>query len=352
MARQRRRGAQQVTIREVAAEANVSVMTVSRVINGEKNVSAKNLAAVQAAIKHLDYIPNPTARRLAGSVHCRIGMLYNNPSLSFLSEFMLGALSECSASGHQLLVERCGMTVAAEQAAVQKLLQCRIDSIVLPAPLSEAKAVLSAVKKAGIAMVAVAVGEPGVDVATIRIDNYKAAHQLAQHLINLGHRRIGFIKGHPNQTVSNQRLRGFLDSLAQNDLETLPELVEQGYFSYHSGLLASERLLALPIRPTAIFASNDDMAAAAVATANRLGLRVPHDLSVVGFDDTLIASTIWPGLTTIHQPVEAMGRAAIKVVLEEMKRLRNGETGGPAQRKLRYTLVERESTAPPPKLSY
>ncbi len=305
---------------------------------------------MQEAIKRLDFTPNPTARRLAGNVQCRIGMLYNNPSLSFVSELLLGALSECSTRGHQLLIERCDITVGAEQAAVEKLMQSRVDAILFSAHLNERKPVLEAVRKAGVAVVEFVVDDAHEDVATISIDHYKAAEHLTQHLIGLGHRRIGFIKGHPSHTVSGQRLQGYLSALSGAGIRVDTQLIEQGYFSYQSGLLAAERLLALPSsRPTAVFASNDDMAAAVVATANRLGMKVPMDLSVAGFDDTIIASTIWPGLTTIRQPVEAMGRAAVQAALSEIKRLRADAPPSPApQKRLRFTLVERESTAAPP----
>ncbi|MDZ5648351.1 LacI family DNA-binding transcriptional regulator [Nitrospirillum sp. BR 11828] len=349
MEKRRGRSSQGVTIREVAARAGVSPMTVSRVINNENNVTPATSAAVMAAIQELKYTPNPAARRLAGSETFRIGLLYSNPSVAFLSEFLLGALDESSKTGHQLVVEKCGATAATEKAALQKLLQSGVDGIVLPPPLCEAKSILADIAKSGVAAVAVAAGQPGPDVATVRIDNYKAAHRMTQHLLSLGHRAIGFIKGHPNQTVSDQRLHGFLDALSEAGLDPKAAPVEQGYFNYRSGLAAADKLLALKQRPTAIFAANDDMAAAVLATAHRLGLSVPVDLSIAGFDDTLIAGTIWPALTTVRQPIAAMGRAAVSMLLDEMKRRRGGGGGAPAQQLLRHTLVERESTAAPSK---
>ncbi len=173
-----------------------------------------------------------------------------------------------------------------------------------------------------------------------------SARKMAQHLLELGHTRIGFIKGHPNQSVSNQRLQGFLDALHAAGIAEDPTLFEQGYFDYRSGMAAAEKLLQKTNRPTAIFAANDDMAAATVAVATRLGLQVPRDLSVTGFDDTPISSIIYPALTTIRQPISAMGRSAIDLLLSEVKRLRDNEGRPPAMEMLSYALIKRESTGP------
>jgi LacI family transcriptional regulator len=185
------------------------------------------------------------------------------------------------------------------------------------------------------------------DMATIRIDNEAAAFELTQHLLNLGHKRFGFIKGHPNQTVSQQRLDGFMAALKAAGIPMEDIRVEQGYFTYRSGLDAAERLLAADPRPTAIFAGNDDMAAAAAGVAHRLGLDVPGDVSIVGFDDTSIADNIWPALTTVHQPIAAMARAAVDLVLEEIRRKRDGG-GEPRQLMHPHTLIVRDSSGPAP----
>jgi LacI family transcriptional regulator len=343
----RRRGnAQRTTIRDVAAAAGVSPMTVSRVLNRQENVTDETRSLVQATIERLNYSPSHVARSLAGHAHYRIGLLYSNPSAAFLSEFLLGALSECRKTGHQLLVEQCGGSLPSEKAALDRLLSSGVDGLVLPPPLCETRSILARIGRGGVPMVAVASGQASSQCASVRIDNYKAARKMALHLLELGHTRIGFIKGHPNQSVSDQRLQGFLDALDEAGVSHPPELVEQGYFDYRSGMEAAEKLLSRSPRPTAIFAANDDMAAAVVAAATRLRLRVPEDLSVAGFDDTPISSTICPGLTTIRQPVAAMGRAAIELLLSEVRRLRDHEERPPMAETLGHSLIRRESTAP------
>jgi len=344
--RQRRRTTQSATIRDVAARAGVSPMTVSRVINRESTVKEETRALVEKAISDLNYAPNPAARSLAGSAPFRIGLLYDNPSTGYLSEFLVGALDESSRTGAQVVIEKCAEPELAG-ATLTRLLKTGVDGLILPAPLCESAQVLAEVKAAGAAAVAVAPGKASADMATIRIDNEAAAFELAEHLLGLGHKRFGIIKGHPNQTVSQQRLDGFLAALKAAGISDENVRIEQGYFTYRSGLEAAERLLGEDDRPTAIFAGNDDMAAATAGVAHRMGLDVPEDVSIVGFDDTSIAANIWPALTTVHQPIAAMARAAVDLVLEEIRRQR-GKTGEPRQLMHPHTLIVRDSTGPAP----
>jgi LacI family transcriptional regulator len=171
---------------------------------------------------------------------------------------------------------------------------------------------------------------------------------MTEYLIGLGHSRIGYIKGHPNQTASSRRFEGFQAALQEAGISSDPSLVQQGYFTYRSGLDATKKLLALKRMPTAIFASNDDMAAAAISVAHRRGLDVPHDLSVVGFDDTPIGMTVWPELTTIHQPIADMAESAIDLLLRSIRR-KDGETRVVVDQVVAHVLVKRDSVAPPPK---
>jgi LacI family transcriptional regulator len=347
MIRQRRRAIQGATIRDVALRAGVSPMTVSRVINFGDNVRSETRELVTAAIRELNYTPSPAARSLAGSLPYRIGLLYDNPSSGYLSELLLGTLEESSRTGAQVLVEKCVESEPAV-ATLGKLLRAGVDGLILPPPLCESVEVLAEIRRAGTAAVAVAPGDPSADIATIRIDNEAAARQLTEHLLSLGHRRFGFIKGHPNQTVSEKRLNGFLAALAEAGIGREAVRIEQGYFTYRSGLEAAAKLLGgSGPPPTAIFAANDDMAAAAAALAHRLGYDVPEDLSIVGFDDQPIAVAVWPALTTVHQPVAAMARASVDMLIEEIRRVHSG-SGAPHQLLHPYTLIVRESSGPVP----
>jgi LacI family transcriptional regulator len=170
---------------------------------------------------------------------------------------------------------------------------------------------------------------------------------MTRHIISLGHRRIGFVNGSPEQLASELRLKGFRDAMAEAGLEAADERVVQGQFSYRSGLEAAERLLALSPKPTAIFASNDDMAAATVATAHRHRIDVPGDLTVCGFDDTLLATTIWPEITTIRQPITDMSHAAIELLGRLIRSRRAGMPEECEHLTLDFELIRRQSDAPP-----
>ncbi|GAB2838379.1 LacI family DNA-binding transcriptional regulator [Pseudoduganella ginsengisoli] len=332
------------TMSDVAELAGVSPMTVSRVMNGDPKVRDKTRVKVMEAVAALNYTPNQVARRLAGSHAMRVGFLYSNPSAGYISEFLVGLLNQASSNNVQLVVEKCADD-ASEQ--VRRLIANGIDGIIVPPPLCDDRQLIDLITEAGTPAVTVARGVPDPRVGGVSIDDYQAAYGMASHLVALGHQRIGFIAGNPNQSVSARRLAGFKAAMAEHKLADAPELVVQGLFTYRSGLDAAESLLALATRPTAIFASNDDMAAAVVAVAHRMGLDVPGDLTVAGFDDTPLATTIWPELTTVRQPIADMAEAAVRLVVQQIRSKRDGGDAGPVQTVMDYTLVRRQSDAAP-----
>jgi LacI family transcriptional regulator len=346
MKQPRRKSMGAANIRDVAARAGVSPMTVSRVINREENVKPETRDLVNAAIRELNYAPNPAARSLAGSAPSRIALLYHNPSSGYLTELLVGSLDATGRAGAQLIVEKRPEGDPAI-ATVAKLIRNGVDALILPPPMGEDPEILALIAETGAAMVAIAPGDPSAEVATVRIDNEAAAREMTRHLLSLGHRRFGFIAGHPNQNDSRLRLKGFLSAIEDAGIPRDQIGIEQGYNTYRSGIEAAQRLLGREIRPTAIFASNDDMAAAAAAVAHRLGFDVPDDVSIAGFDDTPIAASVWPALTTIHQPIAAMAKTAVDLTFDEIRRKRTGE-GEPRQVLHPHLLVVRESTGPAP----
>lgn len=332
------------TIGDVAEQAGVSPMTVSRVINGESNVRETTREAVNAAIRALNYAPNPAARSLAGAAQVRIGVLYNNPSAAYLSEFLVGSLDQASRVDAQIVVEKCEIGDR-ELEAARHLLRGGVDGVILPPPLSDSEPVLQLMRDAGIPTVVVASGRPRQEMLAVTIDDLEAAREMTAHLIGLGHRRIGFVAGNPNQTGSALRLRGYQSALEAAGLVVDPALIAPGLYTYRSGLAAADCLLDLAKPPTAIFAANDDMAAAVVAVAHRRGLDVPGDLSVCGFDDTTLATAIWPELTTIHQPIASMSRAAVDLLMAAVRRKPFLASGPHVV--LEHTFVRRQSDAQP-----
>jgi len=336
------------TIYDVAARAGVSKMTVSRVVNGEGYVTAEKRDLVLQAVRDLQYMPNPAARSLASADAARVGVLYNNPSAAYFGEFLVGALEAASQNGVQLILERCETgDPAAARAAVRKLIKGGLAGMVLPSPVCESSELIDDLKRSGVSVVAIATGRFCGEASCVRIDEIRAAGEMTRFLLGLGHRRIGFIKGHPDHSASAARYSGFEQAMADAGLKVDPALVVQGYFSHASGNDAAELLLSRKKMPTAIFASNDDMASAAVAVAHRRGLEVPGDLSVVGYDDTAMAVAVWPQLTTIRQPIAAIGRNTLDLIARDIRSRRSGEAIAPADYVVPHVLIERKSAAAP-----
>jgi LacI family transcriptional regulator len=334
------------TISDVAQRAGVSQMTVSRVINGEANVRPSTREVVNEAISALRYAPNPAARSLAGAGQLRIALLYSNPSAGFLSEYLIGALEQAARSDVQLIVEKCDHGEH-EVEVTRHLIERGIDGVVLPPPLGESAAVLELLTENAVPTVLVATGRPPADMLTVTIDNRQAAQTMTAHLLGLGHRRIGFICGDPDQSDSELRLAGFRAAMAAEGCNVDSALIARGLYTYRSGLDAAETLLNRSDPPTAIFASNDDMAAATVAVAHRRGLDVPRDLTVCGFDDTTLSTAIWPELTTVRQPIADMSRAAIDMLIATVRQTSSAPEGEERHRLMDFALVRRESDASP-----
>ncbi|RZJ03381.1 MAG: LacI family DNA-binding transcriptional regulator [Rubrivivax sp.] len=336
------------TIADVATMAGVSPMTVSRVVNGELNVRPGTREKVQAAITALNYLPNQAARRLAGSEPIRIGMLYIDPSAGYLNEFLIGLLNKASLRHVQLVVQRCEAEREGEEAPVVEMITNGIDGLILPPPFCDSQPLLKLVAETDTPAVVVSSGVPPESVCAVGIDDYHAAYEMTQHLLNLGHHRVGFIVGDPYQSSSSRRLAGFHAAMKDAGVNLAEEeIVAQGLFTYRSGLDAAEQLLSQERRPTAVFASNDDMAAATVAIAHRMGLDVPSDLTVVGFDDAPLATTIWPELTTVRQPIMEMAGAAVDLLVRHIRARRSGEPL-PCEHELKdFEIIRRQSDAAP-----
>jgi LacI family transcriptional regulator len=336
-----------VTIADVARESGFSPMTVSRVINGEKNVRETTRVAIQRSISNLNYSPNLAARMLAGAEQIRIAMLYGNPSAAYLSRLLVGTLEQARSNHVQLVIEKfdAGQDI---HEVFHNLVNSGVDGIVLSPPLCDSNEILELIDCTDVVCVVVANWAPAGKMSVVRIDDMEAAATMTQHIISLGHKRIGFVKGNPEHKASEQRLKGFELAMAKNGFVIDPELVVDGLFTYRSGLDAAEKLLNLKNPPTAIFASNDDMAAAAITVAHRRHMDVPKDLTVCGFDDTDFALSIWPELTTIHQPIADMSRTAVDILVSRIREKRAGHIQKREDRLLDFTFVKRESDCEPP----
>jgi LacI family transcriptional regulator len=328
------------TIKDVAAKVGVSPMTVSRVINGQSGVGPEVRAAVEEAIRALGYTPNVAARSLVTAAEPKIGVIYSNPSAAFMSDFLIGVFEEASARGVRLVLLKGEGGKPPAEAQLEKLAASGVAGFLVTPPLGESAAMLELLGRTGLPMAAV--GAHGVENAIcVRIDDRRAAYEMTRHLIELGHRRLGFIVGNPDQAASAERLAGFHAAAVEaSDVETV---IAQGDFSFASGLKAAEQLLDTNPMPSAVFASNDDMAAAVVSVAHRRQLDVPGALTVVGFDDTPAAVMLWPPLTTVHQPVRALASEALRLLAAEIVAVER--PAGCVDRVLEHTIVKRQSTA-------
>lgn len=332
------------TIDNVAALAGVSIKTVSRVVNKEPNVRQATRDKVLKAIEALDYRPNLSARSLAGNRSYVIGLLYDNPSANYVIDVQDGVLTTCRAQGYDVLIHPCNHQQPDLEREVGDLLrQTRIDGVILTPPLSDVMSILDVLRERQIPFVRIAPTLKKSISPYVETNDAEAAYDMTCELIALGHERIGFVAGHPDHRAVTHRFEGYRAALVENDIPLDEALVVQGYNSFESGEAAAGTLLALEQAPSAIFAANDDMAAGVMMVAHQQGLRIPGDLSVAGFDDTPVAHQIWPSLTTVRQPIQAMAQKATELLLKQLK---GKDVQLPASM-LSSSLIRRDSTGKP-----
>ena len=306
-----------VTINDVARSAGVSIKSVSRVINKEPNVRDSLREKVEVAIQQLGYIPNVAARSLAAGRSFTLGVLFDNPSPNYTLKVQEGAYAACKRFGYQLIVEQVDTESPGLAQAMRAMLQSsRVDGMIISPPATDCEAILTALEDRKMPYARISPGKfPGRS-PSVGMDDAGAAGEVADHLWGLGHRRFAIINGPASHAASGWRREGFLRALAARGLDTGSVLEMPGGFGFMSGLGAGLELFRRQDRPSGIFAANDDMAAGVLAAAAQLGLHVPKDLSVVGFDDSWIAQSVWPALTTIHQPIAEMADAAAELLIE------------------------------------
>lgn len=333
------------TITEVAELAGVSVKTVSRVMNNYEHVSAKTRGKVEQAMAELSYAPSSIARQMRLGDSLSIGMLYGDPSSGYQARLNHAVLKACSDARRYLAVELFDEKSAEWQRQVEDFLdRTRVQNMIVVPPMCDSSELHDILKARGVSFVLISPSRPVSGATSIAMDDRLAAKEMVNHFIGLGHKKIGHISGRPDHIATLLRLQGYEEALQRAGLEIREDYHESGRFRFRNALECADKMLTLADRPTAIFAANDEMAAAVVMTANRLGLRVPEDLSVAGFDDTPIAQTIWPALTTIAQPFEDIARSAVEALqTEKLSSSQVSET-----LVLKHILEKRASTGPLP----
>jgi LacI family transcriptional regulator len=331
------------TIDDVAALAGVSIKTVSRVLNDEPSVRPDTRGRVEEAMAALNYQPSLPARSLAGRRSNLLGLIYENPSANYVFDVQSGAMARCREGKLRLFIQSCnglGDQLIGEVLAMIE--QTHVDGLVVTPPLSANRALIALLERQGLPFVRIGPDEEDFDSPAVVIDDEAAAAAMTDYLLDLGHERIGFIAGHPEHRSSHLRKQGYCRAFEARGGKAPEDLTEQGYNTAASGREAALLLLRRADRPTAIFASNDDMATGVVLAAHELGLDVPADLSVAGYDDTQLARIVWPTLTTIHQPTYNMSHCATGLLIDL---IRGNEV--PRVTRLDFTMQKRGSTAPP-----
>lgn len=335
-----------VSIKDVAARAGVSPKTVSRVINGEQHVRPEVRDAVLRVVASLDYRPNPFARSLSSSRSYLLGLFLDDPASGYAADVQLGALMRCRAKSYHLVVEPVDLNSPNWIDEIAKNIRAlRLDGAILTPPICDNAALLDTLEAAGLPYVRISPRGEADRSGVVEMDDFAAASDMTRHLIALGHRCIAFIEGDPNHSASRKRLDGFRATMAAAGLSIDEHHILRGDFSFRSVLAPAAELFAAKDRPTAIFASNDDMALGVLVTAMKHGIAVPDMLSIAGFDDAPTARAGWPPLTTIRQPKAEMAAAAVDILVDPRYRLHACDPD--FRRLLRYELIDRESTGAP-----
>ncbi len=350
------KGDRAATIKDVALEAGVSPMTVSRMING-KSIKASSLEKIKKAIKKTNYHPNIGARRLSGGRNYQFLMVFSNHNIACFTKLLIGSMGACKKIGYNLVVEGIGgergekKDVPIDYDGITSLIdQSRIDGVILVPPVGIDSVLLDIIRKKNIPCVRIA-GSPvrGINLR-VGCDSFAAAYDIADHFISLGHTNMAIIKGPESYTSSALRYEGFVSALRHSDLKLTESNVKVGCYDFDSGCEKALELLTHKNRPTAIFASNDSMAVGVLSAAQKLSIKVPEQLSVAGFDGAPISESVWPKLTTIWQPLAAMGEEAVALLDSYLRQI---ESDSPVDIRpsvmLDYQLRVRQSTGPCPK---
>ncbi|MCB1628075.1 MAG: LacI family DNA-binding transcriptional regulator [Xanthomonadales bacterium] len=304
------------TINDVARMAGVSKKTVSRIINDSPLVRPETRDRVLALMQQIGYVPDPQARGLAFRRSFLIGLIYDNPTAQYIVNMQHGALDALRNTGFELVVHPCDSRSAGYIEGIRQFVErSKLWGVILIPRVSEDQALADMLRESGcryVRIASIALDDPS---RMLQTHDRLAGAEVANYLESLGHRRFGLITGPHRYRSSIERGGGFTEALQRRGITLDDSAIYEGGYTFESGVAGAEQLLRQDPRPTAIFACNDEMAAGVYKAALRMGLSIPGDLSVIGYDDSPLASQLWPALTTIHLPVRDLGRQAASVLL-------------------------------------
>ena len=330
------------TLASVAKLAGVSIKTASRVVRRERNVSESTRSKVEDAIREVSYRPSIAARAAVGTRSYLIGLVFDNPNSDYIVDLLRGAIHQTREEGYHLIVEPMRSQDESMIHDLRRLIiQSNLDGVLLPPPICDSPDVLALLKEQETPYVKIASNESSNGGLSVGMDDVSAAATMTRHLADLGHTNIGFVQGREGTTTTSRRLEGFQNAMQERGLAIKSEYIYAGDYTFKAGLLAGEQFFKLATPPSAIFASNDEIAAGVTMAALRSGMSVPDDISIAGFDDSPISRMIWPPLTTIRQPIQAISQKAISLLINELRQIENDDSVAT----LPFDLITRRSTA-------
>ncbi|QOL25524.1 LacI family DNA-binding transcriptional regulator [Thalassotalea sp. LPB0316] len=311
------------TINDVAKHAGVSIKTVSRVMNNEPSVRDATREKVMASVLALDYQPNLAARNLAGTKSFSIAFIYDNPNAYYVIDMQNGILKACKSQGYELVIHPCNAqskNILEEITLMVKM--SRIAGIVLTPPFSENPEFVKHLTSLDVKVVRIMSGEHAPDEISpcVMVNDHQAAFDITEHLISLGHQRIGFLAGGKEHNSSAERFNGYKDALTANGIALDSSLVVDGEYSFESGVEGAKTLMEREVKPSAIFSCNDEIAAGALFASRLMNIDIPTQLSIAGFENSPFSRQTWPKLTTADQPTEKIAENATKLLIAQIKK--------------------------------
>ncbi|MDO9546105.1 MAG: LacI family DNA-binding transcriptional regulator [Pelolinea sp.] len=328
-----------VTIKEVAQQAGVSISTVSHVVNGTRFVSDDLKARVLSSMKDLDYQPNRIARSLRRKQTNSLGLIISDITNPFFAEIAWSIENISFLEKYSLFLCNTNSKYEKEVFYINQLSEWQVDGIILISPKIDTS-YLKILEERNIPVVLVDNESPEGNYDVVKIDNYLGGKMAADHLIALGHKRIACISGPFMHNITYERVEGYKDSLREHGLIVDEKMILTGNFDVASGLQCANNFFEMDERPTAIFACNDQMAVGVIQSAAAHNLKVPDDISLVGFDDINLSRYTVPPLTTISQPLHEIGEQALNCMIEKIK----DPNKSPKTITLNLRLAERQST--------
>ena len=333
------------TINDVADLAGVSKKTVSRVINGSPAVNKSTRDGIQLIIDEIGYRPDPQARGLAFRRSYLVGLIYDNPNPQYVVNVQLGILDGLRGTGFELVVHPCDRNSDNFIEDARKFIELqKLYGVVVTPSVSEDERLAEVLRDIGCEYVRIASVALDQEQRMIVTNDRIGGREAGKHLGELGHTRVAMVTGRRSFRSAHERRAGFEEGLGEFGVEVLPEYVAQGDYTFESGLARGAELIDLDPPPTAIFAANDEMAAGVMQSALIAGLKVPDELSVVGFDNFQTATRIWPRLTTVATPSRDVGMLAARQLL----RAAHDPGMEPAPNQTMPRLVRRDSSRKPP----